>query len=446
MGVFVYAALTLSTGYLVSRLLEKSRSSMAHIILFGFGVVGLLYFWHVLIVGQIQVLAFVGSLVLVMLLLTLAVRSRGHKILVPIEISVIDLVVLGVIFLIATDQIYGQWDAWATFNPKARFLSSGEHWKQMFSPTIIWMVPDYPLLLPSVIAAGWTISGSTSPWIPSIISVLFSWSLYLLLTRGLASSLSWFYGALGGLLLLCVPAFVDRGTSQYADMPIAAYLLLGVMIIHKDRSTSAFGLSGFALGLVAFTKNEGLLYVLLLILSVIYACWYSGQRMPKRSVIVWVAALVPGIGSNLIVKGLAPINVQLRVNILEMIPLIPARGLLIVEGFLEEFLYWRDWMLFWPLAILLCVLMRPRNRSRDFWDLAFTAFLCLSLVSFIGVYLLTPHPVEWHIKSSFDRLLIQILPIFIFLLVLRLREFWKDTAAGEALDEGGIATLVSEKI
>jgi len=325
MGIFTYAALTLSMGYLASRLLEKNRSSMAHIILFGFGLVGLLYFWHILIAGQIHLLVFVGSLVLVMLLLSVAIRRRGHEVLMPIEISMIDLVVLGVIALIATDQIYGQWDAWATWNTKARFLSSGENWQRMFSPEIRGTRPDYPLLLPSIIAAGWTISGSTNPWIPSIISVLFSWSIYSLLVRRLASSFNWFYGALGGLLLLCVPAFVDRGTSQYADIPIAAYLLLSVMILHRDRSTSAFGLSGFALGLAAFTKNEGLLYVALWILSFVFACWYTGQRIPKRSVVVWAAALVPGIGSNMIVKSLASANEVFEVSVIEMIPLLPAR-------------------------------------------------------------------------------------------------------------------------
>jgi len=103
-------------------------------------------------------------------------------------------------------------------------------------------------------------------------------------------------------------------------------------------------------------------------------------------------------------------------------------------------------MLFWPLAILLCVLMRPRNGKRDFWDLAFAAFLCLSFLSFIGVYLFTPRPLVWHVQLSFDRLLIQILPIFIFLLVLRWGEFWRSSADSEAHDEDGIARLVPERV
>src|SRR5882724_6137175 len=52
---------------------------------------------------------------------------------------------------------HGDWDAWAVYNMKARFLfRAGEHWRDLFSQPVEWAGPDYPLLIPTTLAACWT--------------------------------------------------------------------------------------------------------------------------------------------------------------------------------------------------------------------------------------------------------------------------------------------------
>src|SRR5262249_40595038 len=58
---------------------------------------------------------------------------------------------------------YGRWDAWAIWNLHAKFLAApSAAWRGMFDAALGWSQPDYPLLLPSAVARGWTFAGSAT--------------------------------------------------------------------------------------------------------------------------------------------------------------------------------------------------------------------------------------------------------------------------------------------
>jgi hypothetical protein len=70
------------------------------------------------------------------------------------------------------------------------------------------------------------------------------------------------------------------------------------------------------------------------------------------------------------------------------------------------------WGLLWPLlaiATLWILLATPRRQPRDF----FAALFLLGLGAYLSFYLLTPHNVEWHLTTSLDRLLLQLLPLLL---------------------------------
>jgi len=48
--------------------------------------------------------------------------------------------------------------------------------------------------------------------------------------------------------------------------------------------------------------------------------------------------------------------------------------------------------------------------------------LVIIVAGFIAVYLITPYPLEWHMKYSTDRLVFQLYPVFIFGLMLFTRD------------------------
>ena len=77
--------------------------------------------------------------------------------------------------------------------------------------------------------------------------------------------------------------------------------------------------------------------------------------------------------------------------------------------------------LFWPIFILLFIFLIPHKLG--FWHIFFLVFLSLSFLAYLFIYLVTPLDIFDHIIHSFDRLLIQILPLFVFAFALQAKEF-----------------------
>lgn len=270
MNTSIYFLSIALVGYLSSRFTGKYKSHFAHIIPLGFGILGLFYFCNILIWNKFNPAGFIVFILIFVLLAVLFLRIKKIKIIAPIEYNTLDLIILGLLFLVALQQIHEYWDAWAIWNTKAKFLTSGS-WQQLFSPQIKWMHPDYPLLLPSVVAAGWSISNTYSPVIPFLIALFFSWSIYLLVKDWIAHLFNKnLYGVLGGLLMISLPAFLRWSGSQYADIPLANFILFGTFLLYSSTNSLLVFISGFAFGLAAFTKNEGLLYFILILVSFIY--------------------------------------------------------------------------------------------------------------------------------------------------------------------------------
>jgi len=79
-------------------------------------------------------------------------------------------------------------------------------------------------------------------------------------------------GYLGGLVLMGSPFFIVLGASQFADIPLAFFFLLTFVFIffHNRFSEDERGLlilAGLTAGLSAWTKNEGLLFLILVVLT-----------------------------------------------------------------------------------------------------------------------------------------------------------------------------------
>ena len=70
---------------------------------------------------------------------------------------------------------HGEWDAWAIWNLRARFLFRGRpDWHTAFSQHLAWSHPDYPPLLPSAIARSWAFIGADPTIVPITVALLFS--------------------------------------------------------------------------------------------------------------------------------------------------------------------------------------------------------------------------------------------------------------------------------
>ena len=91
-----------------------------------------------------------------------------------------------------------------------------------------------------------------------------------LLAAGVCRLRSRSQGLLAGAVLLGTKAFVMLGAAQYADVPLAFFILASVLLLALDDAAEQSSpglvlLAGLCAGLAAWTKNEGLLFLVVML-------------------------------------------------------------------------------------------------------------------------------------------------------------------------------------
>src|SRR5215472_2136410 len=173
--------------------------------------------------------------------------------------------------ILSLQNPHGAWDAWTIWNLRARFLFRGaQYWND--ASLVYWFKPDYPLLVPATIARSWMYIGNDTVVVPIIVALLFTFATIILTF----SSVSIFRGNtqafLGGLLLLGTPFFISHGASQYADVPLGFYFVATISLLALNGRAGdghLLTLAGLTAGYSAWTKNEGLLFVVAVIAAFI---------------------------------------------------------------------------------------------------------------------------------------------------------------------------------
>lgn len=316
---------------------------------------------------------------------------------------------------------HGEWDAWAIWNLHARFLSrGGQFWTSMFSPEIAWSHPDYPLLLPGAVALFWTLLHNESTAVPVAIAFLFTFGAagVLITTIGIVRGKT--QSLIAGILLLASAGYIENGATQYADIPLSFYILASLtLLVLQDRRPEDSRLSllaGLAAGFAAWTKNEGLLFLLAVVVARALALFrYTNRAAAMRQLL----NLALGIAAPVIIVALfkfryAPPNdlmsrgwAVIAKNIAD-----PARWVTAIGGFLKGLAGVGSFLI--PIALVLAlywylVRFKVDEVSRP---ALFTAVLSLSimLAGDLGAYILLSGDVNWQIGTSFDRLLLQLWP------------------------------------
>ena len=145
-------------------------------------------------------------------------------------ISCLALALAAFLFLSWT-RPHGDWDAWKTWNLKARFLHCGTPlWKSMFRPELETSLPDYPLLLPGAVARLWSALGEESTAVPIAIAGFFAFGAVALLAAAATLLRGWRTGLFAGLALAGTSTFVKQGAWQMADVPLAFFFLAAVAL------------------------------------------------------------------------------------------------------------------------------------------------------------------------------------------------------------------------
>lgn len=338
---------------------------------------------------------------------------------------------------------HGGWDAWAIWNLAARYLFAGRtEWRLLFDPALFHS--DYPLLLGSSVARLWTYRSRVDFIAPAVIAFLLSLATFGLLlslaslTRGGVAS------RLAGLALFGSSTMLVIAPTQCADIPLGYYLLgaLGCLSLYQKIPKSGFlAFAGILLGAGAWTKNEGWLLIIAVLLGwsaarLIFDRKFFFTRGRLREAGWLLIGLIPVIVFPLIQKWfLAPPNDIIAGQGAETLARIgdPARWLEIGRRFVAM-LFSLEPKYSAPLGLLVVLVaifgIREKAFSRpDVWTNLITLGAAIS--GYFLVYLISPHNLSWHLSTSLFRLYSQLWPAAVFTAILLIKlpgETQSDTA------------------
>lgn len=465
---FFALAISFAEGFLLLRLLTafvprlNLLTEIALSFPLGAGLSSIFYFLVLSFLGNKSIYFFATEAVLVLSLLYFCLKQRAGKkatkqddsvpwdsltkylIAIVTALSTLDLIIITQLMRLSPT---GAWDAVMMYNLRARFLYlAGEHWQDAFSSMMPWTYPDHPAFLSTFIARTWHFVGRESSLIPQLVSILFIASLCLLLFSCVLVLRSRAQALLSVSFLLSTPFFVLQGGSMQCDIPFAAYVLSAFLLLiiydsdKESKSASVINfpvlfLAGFALGLSAWTKNEGILFLLCLfsmrllfkIPSLLPKAKASEPRAPllvlKENLWLSAGSFLPLLCLCLlklkfhipsdIFQGLSP---EIIINRLSDLP----RILCIAEYFAKYGIQFGSWFSC-PLPLLTFYLLFFQDRkSTHSWALQFACTIAVvifgyMLIDAISMFLASVEDTRIFMECNLSRLFIQYWPAVIFL-------------------------------
>jgi hypothetical protein len=399
----------------------------------GAGVASCLYFLTLVLAGPSSALLAwsAGAAGAIALALGLIARKRGDPLdwaegpripWYPIALLALAIALALAMFLGAVAyNPHGDEGAWSIWNLRARFLfRAGGFWRDAFSSDLSWTHPDYPLLLPALVALCWKLSRQESTAAPIAIAFLFSFGTAGLLAGTLGALRGKIYALLAATILLGTASFVALSAALYGDVPLSFYILAAIaMLCLQDRHPDNLrfsALAGLMAGFAAWTRNDGLIFVGALIAARIIALLrFRDRKLPGPQLLRLALGLAPPLAIvvffKLRVAGPSDWSSVPAATILKNFA-DPGRWIQMVEGLIVILFNFGRFLI--PIALTLAIywyLVRFRIEAPDRAALA-TAVLALSFT--LGVQLLLDilyvNNLPLEAITSFERILLQLWP------------------------------------
>jgi hypothetical protein len=356
----------------------------------------------------------------------------------------VELVAFAVSFAVSFLKVpHGRWDAWLIWNMHARFLfRGGEGWREAFASGLDWSHWDYPLLLPLTIARGWTYTGGEGILFPAAMGFIFTLLILGLIVAALSLLRSRTQGYLAAMILMGTPFFIAMGASQFADIPFAFFVLATfVMLFLMERSPENHAgpliLAGIAAGLSAWTKNEGLLFALIVTVSLTGMAahaggwrlafkrtgWFLAGALPILLIVVYFKTRLSP--TNDLVAGFSLAEAFAKLldwgRYAEIVRAFFITGISFTQGVIDV----RVGMQLNPGAVNILLLavylgltgIRIDEKDRGCFFQA-AAALVLTLAGYFFVYVMTPLDLNYHLMTSLNRLFLQLWPSAVFLVFM----------------------------
>jgi hypothetical protein len=332
---------------------------------------------------------------------------------------------------------YGEWDAWAIWNQKARFLlRGGDHWTQ--SLRIPWSNPSHPWLVSASVARLWAYAGEEVTVAPALLAAALATSVVLGVVGALSGRGAWAWVA--GTVVMAPPAFMQLAAAQTADLPVGTFILLSTIalaqgVLRGDGPPRVLLLAGACGALAAWTKNEGGVFLLA---SALFASIVLVRRGQLTRMAWWVAGTAPVVLTLLWFKlAVAPDVPPYGADELQTFDVVMARLLSVQEhvtiggtvGHLAPL--WGGPLARGSLLVVLGAVAAGASagasRTARFM-LAVTGVMC---AGYYATVVILPFDTTWLVSTTFERFFMQLWPS----LVLAAFSWPAGEAAGDALDD-----------
>ena len=324
---------------------------------------------------------------------------------IKLLLMLVSILVITIMF-VESSKKYGDWDAWAIWNLRAKFLLSEDVWKNSLHPGLFWSHPDYPLMLPSWIAIIWKSIGFPSFIVPMLLAYFIMLNILLVLYSSVRIVCGELYGI---IILVFLPLdffFVAQSATQYADTLLALFILITFILFNQNKNPSGFSyfLLGFFSASTGWIKNEGLLFFLvfsifLLIRSrkerTFYISYMYGAIVPLLIIIIFKLFYAP---PNDLLQNQTVHVVFRNLNMTRL----SITGNYLLKIIFSEF----------PILLPLLFLVVIFNPGYFFSFNGLIIFIIL--FAYMLIYLCFARELEWLLKTSFDRLIHQYYLSFIY--------------------------------
>jgi len=306
----------------------------------------------------------------------------------------------------------GGWDARAIWNLRARALHRAPSRLDLaFSPQMPEAHPDYPLLVPALVADAFDVAGEDS-YASGSIALAFAALLVAVVGASAAAALGPAAGCAAALLILGLPALLQLGATQCADVPLAALLAAACALAVRSRGPGSLLLAGLAASLCALTKNEGLVWAAALWIAV-----FSVMR--GRAAVLLLAGALPGLVLLLVFKSrFVPANdLAADTTALGLWTRVSDfhRAGAVASGLLAQSWRFGSWGLAGPAVAVAAAWPVRLSSGRVGAARILRRTLALCALAVFGIYLAAPREVAGLLPVSADRLLFQLSGVAVLL-------------------------------
>jgi hypothetical protein len=305
------------------------------------------------------------------------------------------------------------WDSWSIWARKAILLFDFGHLPTgiFTSPAYTFMHPDYPLLVPMLESVWFRfVSGPDTQSLHIQFWLLFVASLSA--TAYIASRMCRpaIWAPLVGFIAI-IPAVFGQLSSEYADIPMCLFLLLGVLLLGtwlRERRGHQLVLAILFLAAAASTKNEGLTAAVSVLVAAGAVAALQHRplgrsrdlRLLSLGSVAFLTAIAPWrvwlaihhiSGDMPIGKGLDPRYVIGRAS------RIPPT----LTALYDQVTTQGAWHYVLPLAIALVIASIVRGAR---WPAAFYGLAgVLTFLSLIWAYTINENGIQWYLATSASR-------------------------------------------